>query len=89
MEETKRFHVFMKRNHFANIHIETYMIGIVQGLIYGMCSIPCDTTMWDCERFERFVLFTVDCTNERCEEFIKIAESKWPGLCHYEEVEES
>lgn len=86
MEEFKRFHVFMERNYFPNDSFELYVIGIIQGLLYGMCAIPCNTTMWDCERFNNFVLFPVDCTSGHAEEFLKIVDLKWPGLCHIDEV---
>ena len=86
MEGYKTFHVYMKRNYFPNESFELYTIGIIQGLLYGMCPIPCNTTMWDCERFNNFVLFPVECTSERCEEFLKIVDLKYPGLCHIDEV---
>ena len=86
MDEIMSFRIFMKRNYFPNESFELYVIGIIQGLLYGMCSIPCNTTMWDCERFNNFVMFPVDCTSERAEEFLKIVDLKWPGLCHGEEV---
>lgn len=86
MGEIMSFRIFMKRNYFPNESFELYTIGIIQGLLYGMCSIPCSTTMWDCERFNNFVMFPVDCTSERAEEFLKIVDLKWPGLCHGEEV---
>ena len=86
MEEIMSFRVFMKRNYFPNDSFELYTIGIIQGLLYGMCSIPCNTTMWDCERLNNFVVFPVECTSGRAEEFLKVVDSKWPGLCYGEEV---
>lgn len=86
MEEYMSIRVFMKRNYFPNESFELYTIGIIQGLLYGMCSIPCNTTKWDCERFNNFVVFPVDCTSERMEEFLKVVDEMYPGLCHADEV---
>lgn len=76
------FNKYILRNVLAGI---MWAIGNI-GLLYGMCAIPCNTTMWDCERFNNFVLFPVDCTSGRAEEFLKIVDLKWPGLCHIDEV---
>ena len=79
-----RFIIYMKRNWFPSEMFELYSIGIIQGLIYGMCAVPCKTTLWDCERFNDFVMFPVDCTEEHCKETYELIESIYPGLCHYE-----
>lgn len=84
-----KFIFYMKRNFFPIDSFELYHTGIIQGLIYGMCAIPCKSTLWDCERFERFVMFPVDSTDELCEKCMELINLKYPGLCHYEKIEES
>lgn len=68
------------------IHNEMYIIGVIQGLIYGLCAIPCNTTLWDSEKFTNVVIFPVDTTEDHCEKCMNIIKQKWPGICHYEKV---
>ena len=82
--EYKRFRFYMKRGLINN---ELYYIGIIQGLIYGICSIPCETTMWDCDLYGDIVVFTADCTVEHCEKLMEIVNNICPNLCHYQEEE--
>lgn len=85
----ENFIIYMRGNFFPNESFELYVIGIIQGLLYGMCAIPCETTLWDCERFNDFIAFPVDCTDEHCKKFMGIIEQKYPGLCHYKKIERS
>lgn len=63
-----------------------YTTGVIQGLIYGLCAIPCNTTLWDCERFNEFTWFPVECTEHHCKKCMEVIERGWPGQCHYEKV---
>lgn len=94
----ERYAFIMKTDLFHNGRYEMYMIGMIQGLIYGLCAIPCNTTLWDSEKFtipcnttlwdsEKFmgvVIFPVDCTEDHCKKVMEIVNAKWPGICHYE-----
>lgn len=82
-----RFTIYMKRKFFGNDLFDLHVAGIVQGLLYGMCAIPCGTTLWDCELFDDLVLFRVDCTDEKCKAFMERIEQMYPGLCCYEKME--
>ena len=77
----------MKADLFYSGLRDMYIAGIIQGLIYGLCAIPCNTTLWDCEKFTNVVVFPVDCTEEHCEKVMQIVNAKWPGLCRYEKRE--
>lgn len=81
-----RFCTRMKRNTIISSVNERYVIGIIQGLLYGLCTIPCNTVMWDCEVFNNEVLFAVDCTKEQYKKFIEAVELIYPGLCKFQEV---
>lgn len=73
-------------NNLDKLLVGIYDIGVIQGLIYGMCAIPCDTTLWDCEMYTTLntVIFPVDTTKERCELCMDVLNKKWPGMCRYE-----
>ena len=71
------------RHYFLSDHLEVYKIGVIQGLVFGLCAIPCGTTLWDCERFNDFVLIPVECTDEHIENFMNTIEGMYPGLCTY------
>ena len=51
------------------------------------CSIPCETTLWDCEQFSEMYLFYVDCTDECIEKFKFIIDKKHPGLYEIKRIE--
>ena len=85
----ERFRIFMERGFFPNEAFELYTIGIIQGLVYGMCAVPCGTTLWDCERFDKFVMFPVDCTADDCEKLMEVINRMHPGICYYDKQEES
>lgn len=80
-------YVFIIRN-YSHASFDVYVIGVIQGLIYGLCAIPENTTLWDCEVIGRMVIFPVDTTKDRCDECLKIINQKWPGICHYKNIKE-
>ena len=80
----KRFYVILHRGKLNN---DIYVAGIFQGLLYGLCSIPCETTLWDCEQFKNLYLFPVDCKYEHIKKFKSIADLKYPGLYEIKEEE--
>ena len=80
-----RFLIFMDRGIVNN---EMYVVGLIQGLVYGMCAIPNDTTLWDCEVYASFVMFPVDCTEDHVRELVELINKKYPGLCRYDRLKE-
>ena len=40
----EKYVFIMKTDLLNNRAYEMYIIGIIQGLIYGLCAIPCNTT---------------------------------------------
>lgn len=80
----EKYVFIMKTDLLNNRMYEMYIIGIIQGLIYGLCAIPCNTTLWDSEKFMNVVMYPVDCTEDHCKKVMEIVNAKWPGICHYE-----
>lgn len=80
----EKYVFIMKTDLLNNRMYEMYTIGIIQGLIYGLCAIPCNTTLWDSEKFMNVVMYPVDCTEDHCKKVMEIVNAKWPGICHYE-----
>ena len=80
----KHFCIILYREILNN---DIYVAGIFQGLLYGLCSIPCETTLWDCEQFSKMYLFYVDCTDECIEKFKFIIDKKYPGLYEIKQIE--
>ena len=80
----EKYVFIMKTDLLNNRAYEMYIIGIIQGLIYGLCAIPCNTTLWDSEKFASVVMDPVDCTEDHCKKVMEIVNAKWPGICHYE-----
>ena len=83
----EKYVFIMKTDLLNNGMYEMYIIGIIQGLIYGLCAIPCNTTLWDSEKFRNVVMYPVDCTEDHCKKVMEIVNAKWPGICHYEKRE--
>lgn len=80
----KRFHITLYKE---MLNMGDYVAGIIQGLLYGLCSIPCETTLWDCESFDKFYMFYVDCGDEHIEKFKSTIDMMYPGLYEIKEVE--
>ena len=84
-----RYRFVLRCDFWLSETFSMYNIGIIQGLLYGACAIPCNTTLWDCEKLpDNTVIFTVDTTEDRCKKCMEIIEQKWPGMCRYEKVRE-
>lgn len=56
--------------------------------LYGLCAIPCGTTLWDCESFSSMFVICVDCTHDHIEKFKSIIDNKYPGTYKIKECEE-
>ena len=56
-----------------------YNLGIIQGLMYGMCAIPCGTPLIDFDLFEDKALFTVYCGGTEFTKFRSQLDKMWPG----------
>lgn len=81
----KRYMVTIDRNELPKTYDGVYEAGIFQGLLYGLCAVPCETTLWDCEMFPgKFVIF-VDCTQEHIEKFKSVIDRKYPDTYQIEE----
>ena len=81
----KRYMVMIDRNELPKTYDGVYEAGIFQGLLYGLCVVPCETTLWDCEMFPgKFVIF-VDCTQEHIEKFKSVIDRRYPDTYQIEE----
>lgn len=75
----KRFMIIIDKNKIPTLYDGAYVAGIFQGLLYGLCAIPCGTTLWDCESFSSMFVICVDCTHDHIEKFKSIIDNKYPG----------
>ena len=85
--EIKKFYVSIKRERIKN---ELYLIQtvcVIQGLSYGLCSIPDKTTLWDVELFANDAVLRIDCTQEHFDKFKMHVEELYPGLCTFGETQ--
>lgn len=77
----KRYYFLLNREYFKGFeHLELTNIAMIQGLLYGMCSIPCNTEMWDVEIVGNFAIFVADCDEEHCKKFMDSIERFYPGI---------
>lgn len=77
----KRYYFLLNREYFrGNEYFERNALLMMQGLIYGLCSIPCDTTLFDIELTGNFVIFAAECDEERAKKFMKSVERWHPGI---------
>lgn len=77
----KRYYFLLDRGYFKGIeYLEQIRIAMMQGLLYGMCSIPCDTEMWDVEITGNFAIFVVDCDEEHFKKFMDSIKRFYPGI---------
>lgn len=87
MGEIKRFYIRALRKKCDGVGPnESYEVGIIQGLIYGLCVIPNDTIKWDCEIFPKYVLFAVDCTEEQIQALMHELEKMRSRLHTFHEI---
>lgn len=75
----KRFMVAIDKDKLSPYRDTLYDLGIFQGLLYGLCAIPCETTLWDGENFGSVFVICVDCTYDCIEKFKSIIDQKYPG----------
>ena len=80
--------VMIDKNKLSKWHDGVYDAGIFQGLLYGLCAIPCETTLWDCEMFVNIFIICVDCTQDHIEKFKSVIDQKYPGTYKIEEIGE-
>lgn len=74
------FYTYMKRGEIGN---ELHNAGIILGLMYGLCSIPCNTTLYDCEVFNNYIVFICECDSDNFETFKKEVNKIYPDLCEF------
>lgn len=85
----KRFMIIIDKNKISTLDDGAYVAGIFQGLLYGLCAIPCGTTLWDyCKSFSSLFVICVDCTHDHIEKFKSVIDNKYPGTYKIEECEE-
>lgn len=63
-----------------------YAIGIIQGLLSGICSVQCNTTLYDTEIFNESCMMFTDCTSECIMKFKSIMDKLYPGSYIVEEA---
>lgn len=79
----KSYHIILKREKLIR---DIYAAGIVQGLIYGLCSIPCETELWDVEQFSDFYSYCVECAEECIDKFNDFMDIAFPGMYEIHEI---
>ena len=84
--ENIRFITYMKRRYISN---DFHVSGVILGLLWGLCSIPCNTTLWDCEAFDKEYIFHATCTKECYYKFVETVNNLFPTLCEFRIIEES
>ena len=87
MYKIKKFYVIIEKGGLVNEKCWLQMIFVIEGLSYGLCSIPDKTTWWDIELYENKAILHIDCTKEHFDEFRKNVEKAFPGVCTYEEAQ--
>ena len=79
----KKFQIILNRECLA---MDVYAAGIVQGVLYGLCSIPCETKLWDCEQFGTFYSYFTECTQDHIDKFKSFMDLAFPGLYEIREL---
>lgn len=85
MNETKKFYVTLKRDGIQSELYWVHMISVIQGISYGLCSIPDNTNCWDIEYFDDVSILLIECTKEHFDIFIKNVENMFPIKIIYRE----
>ena len=83
----KKFYVTLKRDDILRENYWIQTVCVIQGLSYGLCSIPDSTTMYDIEMFENMALLMIECTADRFSTFKRHVEEIYPMIeMTYEEI---
>ena len=88
MDKIEKFYVQIHKENIINESMWLNTIGVIQGLVYGLCAIPDRTMLWDCEVFSKDAIVPVNCTTERFEELKRILEELHPGICTFGKFKE-
>ena len=81
-ETNQRFITIAKRGYIGN---ELYTFGVIQGIQIAICDYDKKYFGYDCELFCKFCIFQTFTTQERYNDFRKMVESIYPGLCDFYE----
>lgn len=69
--ELKRFVTFAKRGYIGN---ELYVFGLIHGLQIALCDLNL-TSSYDCELFDKFMMYTTDTTQDKYNAFRETVET--------------
>ena len=77
----KRYFIALDRLYFKGCeHLELFALYKLEGLLYGLCSIPCNTKLYSCEIAGIFAVFIADCDEAHYKTFIDYVEKIYPGI---------
>ncbi len=84
----KKFCVYLDRNGIVSDVYWIHLASVIQGISYGLCSIPNNTTCWDIEYFGDVVILQVECTKENINTFSETIAEMFPTIKYtYKEIE--
>lgn len=81
----KKFYVTVNRDGIQSNVYWIHAISVLQGMSYGLCSIPDSTNCWDVEYFKDTAILTIECTKEHFDNFIKNIGGLFPISYSYKE----
>lgn len=79
--ERKTFNTLIKADH--KLGRCDYVIGRIDGIMYILCEKESDERYTIMANDEIGHRLTVNCTEEQYEEFVKVTEKLYPGLCEF------
>lgn len=85
MSQIEKFFVEIKKGSIVSETFWINTIGVIQGLSYGLCSIPDKTSLYDCEIFNEFAIIPVYCTKTRFDELKRILKELYGDMCDFGE----
>lgn len=81
----RKFYVTLKRNGIQSDFYWIHMISVLQGISYGLCSIPDNTTCWDIDYYGDAATLMIECTKEHFDTFLESVEGMFPIEYSYKE----
>lgn len=84
----KYYNVTLERGGIQSEIYWTHIVSVIQGLSYGLCSIPDGTTCYDTEMFDDVALLYIECGANKFYTFKEHVEKAFPMIkMTYEESE--
>ena len=87
----KQYRIELERDYFKGWTFaeERISVGMITGLLWGLCSIPCDTYKWmPTSNRPSAIIFSAACDKEHLTKFLDSFYSIYPGIEDYIKVVE-